>query len=417
MPVPHGTFTFFDSPRLTRLVTIALILFAGCSLILFFYQSITVVNKLALIDLTGYIKASKRFFSDINPYLEGKRRFIYPLFLLIIVYPLQSLVTTPLGKSIAAAIWSCGAFTTFFLTVAASWKYLYGQTQIASLRYRIVQTAILVVMLHPFLQDEFLNGQTNLFVIGALCAFYLFSENQKELWAGFFLAIAAALKIAPAFCLAYVLFTKQWRTIGYFVFFFLLFTLGIPLLINAKTVSLYQYYINDVMPSLTALETLEGFRSFSLPSTAGHLFGFAWSSTTKVIASACTALLLWLPIWLRAKDRFTQASASYKFTCFSAIIATLPLAFPMSEAHHLLLLTMPFMAVIAYWEYLISMGKSPLNDKLTLLLLLSIFGLHVGHGLKEIPLRCISLIGVYVCMLELLKQKRTTDAETPHARP
>jgi hypothetical protein len=107
---------------------------------------------------------------------------------------------------------------------------------------------------------------------------------------------------------------------------------------------------------------------------------------------------------LQTKKQFTHASASYKFSCFSAIVAALPLAFPMSEAHHLLLSTLPFIAVLSYWENMIKNGQSPLQDKLTLLILLSIFGLHVGHGLKEIPLRCISLIGVYVCMLELLKQ-------------
>jgi hypothetical protein len=394
-----------DRPRkLISLLRYLVILFAVASLALFFYQCIRNINKFATIDLTSYIRASDCFFNGGNPYVEASRRYIYPLFLLLIVYPFQFLMSSAALKGLTAAIWSLGLYLSFTLALTGSWKYLYGdRSHKEALKRHFLPLCLIVVMLHPALQDEFLNGQVNLLVLGATVAFFLLVDRNKMFWGALFLAAAASIKISPGLCLLYPLLMGRYRTVFYFFPLLALFTVGIPWLINPHSLDYYRYFVGDVMPSITGSDFAGGFKSFSVVSTLSYIFHIAWYPPLKIAVVCALAAALCAPIIRYGHINATRNNRWGRFVTFAAIISVIPLTFPMSEAHHLLILVIPGIAIVAYWQHLIVSGKSLFHDRMALLFMLCIVGLHVGHGLKDTPIRLISLIGIYVGMILLLK--------------
>ncbi|MEW5796929.1 MAG: glycosyltransferase family 87 protein [Candidatus Zixiibacteriota bacterium] len=204
--------------RFRKILTAVVITVAAGSLLLFYYQSVRNYFKFAEIDFTSYLRASAWFFSAENPYQEVTRRYLYPLFLLVVVYPFTLLQQGPLGKSVSISVWSLGAVATFLATMAATWKHQFNlASKRSALRANLLPAALLVLMLHPFLQDEFLNSQANLYVLGCIAAYFFFLERDRQFWATLFLAAAASIKVAPALCLLYAVVSKQFRTPVYFV--------------------------------------------------------------------------------------------------------------------------------------------------------------------------------------------------------
>jgi hypothetical protein len=316
-------------------------------------------------------------------------------------------MSSPALRAITAGIWSLGLYVSLFLTLGAGWKMMYGhRSLIDALKKNIFMIAILVLMVHPSLQDEFLNGQVNLFVMGATAGFLILLERNRLFGAALLLAIAASIKIAPGFALFYVLFSRQYKVALYFFPLAFLFCVGIPYMINEQSLEYYRYFVSVVMPTITGSDLEGGFRSFSIISTLSYLLNIHWYPPFKILATGVLAAGLLIPIVFYAREGFQDTGKLFRFTTFGAIVSVVPLTFPMSEAHHLLLQIIPFIAIIAYWRYLIENKESLLRDRLSLVFLLSGLGYHVGHGLKDTPIRLLSLIGVYCGLILLLKKHR-----------
>lgn len=380
------------------------IAFAAGSLLLFYYQTIRNIVRFEEIDLTSYIRASTWFFAGDNPYQDVARRYIYPQFLLIVVYPFHWLMDAAATKRLVAGIWSAGLITAFFFAVSASWRYLKdADTLRSALRKNVTVTAILVVMVHPMLQDEFLNGQVNLFILGSLVAFFICVERKRDLLAAVFLAVAASIKIAPALCLLYPLIVRRYRPVVYFVPLTLLFSVILPIAMNGQSLQYYSYFGTEVVPRLAAADIEHGFRSFSIISTISHLADIQWHPAVKLAVTGLLTGALLVPIYALSVSRLQPEDRMTRFVTFAAIMSVIPLTFPMSEAHHLLLLIVPCIAIVQYIRDRINReGTGPVIDRLSIALVISIVGLHVGHAFKDTPIRLLSLIGVYVGLLVLL---------------
>lgn len=397
--------------KLLKITTYLLITFAVISIVLFFYQHIRNINKFADTDLTSYIRASNWFFSGENPYQDVVRRFIYPQFLLLVLVPFHSVLTSPFLRGITAFVWGLGLYLSFFLTLAAGWKNLYGyQTLRESLKRNITAIALMVVMIHPLLQDEFLNGQVNLFVMGATAAFFFYLEKNKLFWAALFLAIATSIKIAPGFCLLYLLFTKQFKVLLYYIPLVFIFVFGLPYVVNNNSLEYYRYFVTDVMPNITGSDFEGGFKSFSIISTLSYLLKIHWYPPLKILAVTVLSLGLFFPVYRLAVKDFRSKSFQFRFVTFGAIIAILPLTFPMSEPHHLLLQIIPFISIIAYWKQIWESRRKIYTDNLSLIFIICMLGYQIGHGLKDTPIRLLSLIGVYFGMILLMR--RTKELKT-----
>jgi len=387
------------------------IAFSLISILLFFYQSIRNHNYIGGNDLTSYLNSSKWFFNFENPYTATVRRFIYPLFLIIVSYPLTFLQSDYIQKALTAAAWSAMAYLAFFKTIFTSWKYLeIGGESGTTAKDAVIKISLLVLLLHPFLQDEFLNGQVNLFVLGGIAGFFFMLEHKKQLAAALFLSIAVSLKIAPVICLLYALCMKQFRSIIYVALLVILFNLGIPLLINSQSLDYYTYFVTQVMPQITGSDFEGGFKSYSIVSTVSYLFGISWQPLLKITAIGLLTAALLLPAYLNFRRNSNTGDKIYRLLFFAVIISVIPLTFPMSETHHLLILTLPILLIIEYWRD--QPGRMPniFADRLSVWFIVSLATLHLGQVLKPTPLRLTGLLGIYFGLLILLSRTGKTPA-------
>ena len=388
-----------------RAIVIIVVLFAAVSILLFYYQSIRNFFKFDEIDFTSYIRASGWFFDGENPFQEAPRRFIYPLFMLLVVYPLTFLQKGQFWSGVSIALWSAGAYVSFFATLSAAWKYLYRyKTKYAALRRNLFPTALMILMLHPFLQDEFINGQVNLYVLGALAGFFFFLTRKKAFPAALMLAAAASIKISPALCLLLIFFDRQYRIVFYFVILMLIFNIGIPYLVNSESINYYGYVVSEVLPRVSESDFQHGFRQFSIISTLSYLFDIHWNPLIKMGALSILSLGLFIPVIKYGSGSYHEASPLYRFSIFASVVSIIPLVFPMSEPHHLLLQAIPVLAILGYWKIVVDHKEGFWRDGLSLLFLICIISFHVGHGLKDTPIRLFSLLGVYFGMIWLLKR-------------
>lgn len=391
--------------NISRIIKTFVIILATISVLLFFYQSIRNHNYENGNDLTTYFKSSQLFYQGENPFTEGSRPYIYPLFLVIVVYPLSLLQSGFFTKAVAASIWSAISYFAFFTTILASFSYLTRNNRLWSVfKKQILPISLTVLILHPFLQDEFLNGQVNLIVLGCVAGFFFMLKRDLQLPASVFLAVAASIKIAPAICLAYVFFTGQYRSLLYFPIILFIFVIGLPLVINPASFDYYHHLMTYVYPRLTAHEAESGFKSFSLVSTILALTGSSPGAPAKIALTGFMSALLLTPVYLLYRKFSNPKNRSGRLTVFSAIVVVIPLVFPMSEPHHLLILAIPIIIILYYWKTLLSAGRSLLIDRIAMLFISAVIFLHLGHAFKETPLRLMGLLGVYFGLLLVLRK-------------
>lgn len=407
---PRRCYIRLMSARCIRIIRGLLIALSGLAVLLFFYQSIRNHNYVNGNDLTSYLNSSRWFFEGDNPYTAPVRRFIYPLFLLLVTYPLSFLQGSYFQKALAAGIWSLLAWFAFFKTIFASWNSLYGpRNAIAWFREHLFSLALIVFLLHPFLQDEFLNGQVNLVMVGSLAGFYFALQRDRQFLAALFLSIATAIKVGPGICLLFVLITGQYRVIPYFIGLMFLWVIGLPYLVNDQSLTYYGYFIDTVIPHVAASDFEHGFKQYSLISTLSYAFDLHWPPLAKMGAVCLVAIGLAAPIVILGRKSRIPAAPRNGLTAFAAFMPVIPLTFPMSEAHHQLILLLPLIVIIDFWRERIDSFGAFFRDRYSLVFFTSLLLLHIGHGVKEVPLRFLGLAVLYAGMIALLRRRTLPD--------
>jgi hypothetical protein len=272
------------------------------------------------------------------------------------------------------------------------------------LRQNLFPIAILILMLHPFLRDEFQRGQANLIVLGGIGGFFGMLRKDRQFWAALFLSVAASITIAPALCILYVFFTRQYRAAMAFIPLIFLFNIGFPFLINPQSLDYYKYLFAEVVPRMTEGEAAGGFKSFSIISTIGHLFAPSWTANLKLSLTGLCAIGLFIPPALTAVGHILNARRIFIYTFFATIVCVIPQIIPMSEPHHLLIMTIPFIAILIYWRNTIELKTGFRRDGLLLLFLGCVITLQLGHAFKQTPLCLPALLGIYIGLNMLLRR-------------
>jgi hypothetical protein len=191
---------------------------------------------------------------------------------------------------------------------------------------------------------------------------------------------------------------------------------GLPYLFNDQTLEFYKYYISEVLPAIEAKGRDGSFRSFSLLPSLSQLAGLTLPALWNLLAVGVLSIGLAIPIFRYSRREFNIQNNKFRFTAFGALVATIPLTFPISEAHHLLLQIIPFIAVLAYWRSVIESGGSIFRDRISLVFVLSVLLLQFGHIYKATPLRLFGVLAVYIGLIALLRQWSGRTAR-PLTRP
>jgi hypothetical protein len=393
------------SNSLAKALKIIIIIFSLASFLFFFYQSVD--NYSDGNHLTSYINASRLFYQGENPFTLGPHPYIYPLFLSMAAYPLTFLQSGFIPKAITSSLWSLLSSLVFFLTIIMSWRYVDRiKSRMTVLRQNLFTIALLIVMLLPFLRDNFLKGQIDMIVLGGIGGFFCMLRKDRQLWAALFLSVAASISIGPALCILYVFFTRQYRAAMAFIPLMFLLNIGFPFLINPQSLDYYKYLFADVVPRMAEGGAAGGFNSFSLISTVSHLFSASWTTNLKLALSGLCTIGLFIPPTLFAAGYIMKAGRFFIYTFFATIISIIPLTFPMSAPHQLLIMAIPFVAILMYWRNTFELKTGFWKDGLSLLLLGCAIALQLGHFFMQPPLCLLALLGIYVGLNMILWKMR-----------
>ncbi|MGH8016079.1 MAG: hypothetical protein ACREBV_07810, partial [Candidatus Zixiibacteriota bacterium] len=179
-----------------------------------------------------------------------------------------------------------------------------------------------------------------------------------------------------------------------------------PLLVNGQALDYYRYFITNIMPQLIGFEIYGRYNSYSLISTVSYFFKIQWWPPLKMMASGIATLLLLIPPVVLFRKSPDNNGYRVRLSCLASIITIIPLTFPMSEAHHLVILAIPLILIIEYWQSVWQTGGSLFRDRLSIILIASLLLLLLGRPFRPNPLLFMGLAGLYWGVLLLFKQYR-----------
>jgi hypothetical protein len=392
---------------LVKFLKIITIVFSLALIIWFFYQSIRNHNNPDGNDLTALINASRQFYVGENPYTIDLKQYFYPLFVAMAVYPLAFLQSGYIHKIIAASLWSLLSYLAFFLTIIMSWRFVDRVKSGANiLRQNLFPIALLILMLYPFLREEFQSGQINLIILGGIGGFFGMLRKDRQLWAALFLSMAASISVGPAVCILYVFFTRQYRAAMAFIPLLFLLNVGFPYLINPQSLEYCGYFMSEIVPNLTENWANSELGSFSLLGSLENLCNLSLSINSKLALTGLCAIGLLLPPTLLAAGYIMKAGRFYIYTFFATIICITALLFPLFKSYHLLIMTIPFIAILIYWKKTIKDQQHLWKDGLSLLFLGGVIALHLGQIFMIRPIGLLVLLGIYVGFNILLSKMK-----------
>jgi uncharacterized membrane protein len=188
-------------------------------------------------DFTSYLLSSETFWNGGNPYLtQSSYPYIYPLFLAVVFIPFVYLKPV-LSDSLFLMANMYLLFNSFFQII----KYFIREK--FSLSGLILPSLVLTVFLLEVIQNNLLNGQINIAVLFFTILFLVFYFKEKPVESSLFLSLGISIKLTPLIFLFFLLKRKEYKIIVITILFSLLFTFGIPYLIQGNNaIEAYQVY-------------------------------------------------------------------------------------------------------------------------------------------------------------------------------
>jgi hypothetical protein len=179
--------------------------------------------------------------------------------------PTSVLLTLPLGKldyANAFLVWNLMCLASFAVALGLVVRGL----QVRWSWWAVFPLVVLLLLCEPF-RHQVIQGQLSMFLAFLLTAAWFAHRRGADSWAGFWLGLATAVKLFPAFLLAYALWRGRFRTV--------LVGTATVLLLTALTVGVlgtdcYRDYARDVLPTLQRFQ-FNG-DNISLVGFGGKLF-------------------------------------------------------------------------------------------------------------------------------------------------
>ena len=292
-------------------------------------------------DFYIYYDAFMKSANRENPYLpyDIGSSFVYHPFSLSYL----SLFTWQ-GKPLATYCWIAISILAWVFLLWLAFTFVQkglGKPISKSARRKFLWTTAIFLGFAPFLETIHI-GQSNIFVILALCLMFFFSEKKNSLWAGFFLAVAIAFKTSPVIFVFYYLIQRNFKIFFSCVIFLLILSI----------IASEQFSINvlwdflGVLPKL-GMEihpTLYNQSVLSLAFRALNKFGFSDVDSLLIL---CHKILL--VIFLSAISLSSLARSSTEFTRlweFALLLTLMTIFSPLVWYHHSIFLIIPLLLLL-----------------------------------------------------------------------
>jgi hypothetical protein len=192
-------------------------------------------------------------------------------------------------------------------------------------------------------------AQTHIFFFLLSVLALLLARSRHHGWAGFLLALAAAVKITPGFLLIYWLMTRRWKAALSFTISSVLL-LGITVLLTSRTVT--GDYFHEI--SATSNVLLVAFNNQSLAAWwMGHFYPrselFVWHilrlPPVMKIASTLLSLISAAVGGLMDRDSALERTGFRPYGAAVAIVGTMIFA-PIAWSHYSIVLLLPVMLLL-----------------------------------------------------------------------
>jgi alpha-1,2-mannosyltransferase len=292
--------------------------------LLSFIQTLKVIpgllNTQSVTDFDVYYFAAQNYAAQMDPYSDlglGISFILYPPSALIFFLPLSffPLVT-------ARFIWLMLSYLCFWATIYFLFKLAQPKPLISS-----------YLFLTAFLMQTFSfkfnlgMGQANLMMFLLFVLGIYFASKRRDLLAGIFLALSAALKLIPIFILPFLLLKRRFTLASYFSCFFLIFqfpffNLAMTYLFNLSNLNsfsdtgadVYNHSLTGMLSRFWGVSPINGYLVLALAALLCFLIlKLAQSKKQFVYDGATFACLAFLPVFIFARSPVYQHYLIYLF--------------------------------------------------------------------------------------------------------
>lgn len=216
----------------------------------------------------------------------------------------------------------------------------------------LLPAVTLLLLCHPF-QHQMVQGQLNLVLLLLVTGAWAADRSDRPLWAGTLVALAAAIKLYPAFLFLYFVLRGRWRAVRAGIVAFVLITALTALVLGPQA---YADYFWHVLPRTSLWRS--DWHNLSLSGVWFKLFDprkqlppveiqpLLWSPVLAWLGAGCGAVAL-MAVLYRVVSRLRSPEDAD--LAFAVCVLAMLLVSPITWDHYLLLLVLP---IFILWQRL-----------------------------------------------------------------
>lgn len=323
---------FLASDKAQKAAVIALFIVFG----FFLVQISNNIVKNRMIDFTTYGISTNALINGQSPYDTGSPyRYIYPVFFTFIFIPI-----TVLPYPVQVLLW-------YFLGLIALYYSLFipaakaaPSLGIKTKQDLIVPLAALAVFFLPYLQHNFVNGESNAFILLFCVLFFKYFDEGKMIPAALFLALGISIKLVPLIFLPFILYRRRLDCFFLTLLFTVLMLLSPVLITGNRIFEYYRYYWDNFIMMETGISAVFQGREmfFTTPKMIGWLFPENRISHTALLLAGVFIngiILLSAEILNTVKKAGKQGD----IWLFNIYLIVMLMTMPKSQYHHLIFMS------------------------------------------------------------------------------
>jgi hypothetical protein len=210
---------------------------------------------------------------------------------------------------------------------------------------------LILIVFEPTQYTLFLSQTHPIFIFLTLLAVFL-ADRGRNVWAGLALALAAAVKITPAFLVLYWLLSRRFRaSVSFFLWSGGLAAATLAI-VGLKTMKCYLgelERISSVLLSAFNNQSLAAFLSDFGERTRGHYNTWEIQPLplgTKIISMCCIVLII--VILARIRGRIARPAAGFEGLAVSGVLVSMTVFTPIAWSHYFIILIVPLMVLIQH---------------------------------------------------------------------
>jgi hypothetical protein len=204
------------------------------------------------IDFTTYGISTNALLSGHMPYDTGSPyRYIYPVFFTFIFIPIAVL-----PYPVQVLLWYFLGLLALYYSVFIMVDKAGPMLGIKDRNQTHVPLAILAAFFLPYLQHNFVNGESNAFILLFCVLFFKYYLEGKIIPSAFFLAMGISIKLVPLIFIVFLLYRRRFDYLFLTLAFTVILLLSPAIITGNKIFEYYRYYWDNFIVMETNVSAL-----------------------------------------------------------------------------------------------------------------------------------------------------------------